>query len=243
MQKMAVFVEGQTEQTFVARLVREIAGAHQLQIETQKAVGKRGRRVSYQVYATPSFPDVRFYVLIVDSSGDATVVSDICDQYESLRSSGFSRIVGLRDVYPIPRAGVQRLEHGIQNALAFRIPRALLPVQVVLAVMEIEAWFIAEHRHFAKIAPSITDDRVRRKLGFHPSSAGIDKVEEIKHPSKKLDEIYQLGGRRYRKRKREARRTVNALDCDHLYLEVRHRVTRLGALIHQLNAFLAQDGD
>ena len=189
MQKMAVFVEGQTEQTFVARLVREIAGAHQLQIETQKAVGKRGRRVSYQVYATPSFPDVRFYVLIVDSSGDATVVSDICDQYESLRSSGFSRIVGLRDVYPIPRAGVQRLEHGIQNALAFRIPRALLPVQVVLAVMEIEAWFIAEHRHFAKIAPSITDDRVRRKLGFHPSSAGIDKVEEIKHPSKKLDEI------------------------------------------------------
>jgi len=243
MQKMAVFVEGETEQTFVARLVREIAGTHQLQIETQKAVGKPGRRFSYQVYATPSFPGVRFYVLIVDSSGDATVVSDICDQYESLCSQGYSRIVGLRDVYPKPRTDLQRLEHGIQVALTYRIPRPILPVEVVLAVMEIEAWFIAEHRHFAKIAPSITHDRLRRKLGFHPSSAPIDKVEEIGHPSKKLDEIYQLGGKRYRKRRREIRRTVNALDFGHLYLEVPQRVTRLGALVGQVNAFLGQESN
>lgn len=41
MDKMAIFVEGQTEQYFVVELVRQIAGQHRIHIDAVQAFGGR----------------------------------------------------------------------------------------------------------------------------------------------------------------------------------------------------------
>ena len=41
-------------------------------------------------------------------------------------------------------------------------------VDFILSIMEIEAWFLAEHSHFAKIDPKITLEAIADKLKFNP---------------------------------------------------------------------------
>ncbi len=236
---MAVFVEGQTEQLFVSKMIREIAGRKNLQIETRKATGSKKRRYLQQLYSDPDFPDVRYYVLIVDCSNYENVVSDMCEQFEALYGQGYARIIGLRDVYPAcRRADVARLERSLEKAIRQFVPVPRKPPVVLLAVMEIEAWFIAEHTHFTKIDPTITLELISERFGFDPSR---DNCERIDHPARQLDEMYMLAKHRYRKRKREARRTVNNLDYALLYADTgtHTRVPRLLCLVQQIDDFLA----
>ena len=102
--------------------------------------------------------------------------------------------------------------------------------------MEIEAWFVAEHTHFARLDPTLTCGRIQKAVGFDPSK---DNVENIRHPSAKLDQIYQLVGKRYTKRKASAQSTVNNLDGALLYLDVPKRAPRLSRLLKHIDAFLA----
>src|SRR5438552_562718 len=102
MEKMAIFVEGQTEQEFAQALVRAIAGAHLVQVDMMKGHGG-GRTLPRQfleLHAIGPDSTKEFYVIIYDSSNDSRVLSDIRDQYESLMARGFRWIIGIRDVYP-----------------------------------------------------------------------------------------------------------------------------------------------
>ncbi|NJO94622.1 MAG: hypothetical protein HC820_10385 [Hydrococcus sp. RM1_1_31] len=101
----------------------------------------------------------KYYILIYNSGSDNSVASDIRDQYSSLVASGYSMIVGLRDVYPISAAQKDRLERGLQYAL----PKGSVPAYIVLAVMEIEAWFLAEWNHFIKVDASLTPVSIIKK--------------------------------------------------------------------------------
>lgn len=102
--------------------------------------------------------------------------------------------------------------------------------------METEAWFIAEYTHFEKIDDSLNCQFVKSQLKFDPE---VIDVETINHPSRTLHQIYQLAGKRYRKKEWETRRTVNALDYARLYLEVRERVPRFALLVDHIDAFLS----
>ena len=232
--RLAVFVEGQTEQKFMQKLIREIAGEANLRLQAMKAVGPSKRRSLQQQYTTPDFPGTRYDVLIVDSGGDETVVSDMLDQYESLVKRGYSRILGLRDVRPRwSRRDIPKLERAMEKAMKMRLPPSPLPVDVLLAVMEIEAWFIAEYSHLEKIG--ITCEAVKRELDFDPST---DDVELIDHPSVLLNQIYQLMGQSYKKKLRQVQGVVNRLDYARLYLGMREEVPRLGALFTAIDLFL-----
>lgn len=231
--RLAVFVEGQTEQIFMQKLIREIAGEANLQLQTMKAFGRSKKRFLQQQYTTPDLPDIRYFVLIVDSGGDETVVSDILEQYESLAKKGYSRILGLRDVRPRwSRRDIPKLERGIAKAMR-QLPRSALPVDVLLAVMEIEAWFIAEYSHLEKIR--ITREAIKRELGFDPST---DDIEMVDNPSVLLNRAYKLVGRSYKKKKGQVQAVVNRLDYERLYLGISQEVPRLGALVRALDLFL-----
>ena len=99
-------------------------------------------------------PATKYYVQIVDSSNDSRVVSDVRDSYQSLLRQNFKAIIGISDVYgadPISRqprthADIPRMHSGISAALT-KCPI----VDYVLAVMEVEAWFLGEHHHLSKI--------------------------------------------------------------------------------------------
>ena len=233
MKKLAVFVEGQTEQLFLERLITEIAGAHTIAIEKRKLTGGSRSRAS-QVLLWASAPDQghKYFVLIVDSSTDNRVKSDIHDNYNSLVSSGYSAIIGIRDVFPeFTHAEINKLRLGLNYRLKTK------PIRVVFAlgVMEIETWFICEHTHFGRINSALTPASIKANLRFDPS---VDDIQLRPNPSADLDAIYKLVGLRYKKDRCSIQLTVDRLDYGFLYFSVLDRLPDLKTLVESIDGFL-----
>ncbi|MTJ31388.1 hypothetical protein [Aphanizomenon sp. UHCC 0183] len=113
MKKLAIFVEGKTEQIFVAKLLREIAGKFQISIEIKSRQGINFDKVIMKDSVTS---ETKFYVLIYNSCRDESVVSDMKEWYHCLTEDGYDRVIGLRDVYPISIADKSKLERGLNLA-------------------------------------------------------------------------------------------------------------------------------
>ncbi len=232
MNKLAVFVEGHTEAIFVDRLVEEVAGNNRVRIELRKIRGGSSvRRTSIQVRAAQPETGQQYYVLILDCGGDAAVKSRILEEHENLTRSGYAKILGLRDVRPkYAAAEIGKLERGLR----LRIRTSLIPVQFILSIMEIEAWFLAEVTHFPRIHPSITVDAIRSTLGFDPEN---DDMEKRDNPAQDLADCYAIGGKLYEKAK--AKETVDTLDFGQVYLRLPAKFDYLSALLASVDSFLA----
>ena len=233
--KLVIFVEGQTEQLFVERLILEIAGARRVVVEKRQAFGgKRLQRRIRLVEAKAPVSDERWFALIVDCSADSRVKSDIVEQYASLAAKGYSGIIGIRDVYPaVLRADIQKLRDGLR----YRVKTNPIEVLLVLAVMEIEAWFLSEHSHFGRLDAGLTLDIIRNNLHFDPS---VYDMQLRDNPADDLDTIYRLVGKAYSKRRDRVARTVEALDFATIYLDVATRFPDLQALVDRVDQFLSE---
>jgi hypothetical protein len=207
MRKIALFVEGQTEMLFLDRLIQELAKESGLAVEHAEATGGaiRARQIKVLKRFTLQ-PHHRYYVLIVNCSGDSKVKSDILERYHSLKRAGYSAIYGLRDVYGQFRyEDVPRLRRELYAGL----PRGEIEVELFLAIMEIEAWLLAEHTHFQRISRELTLARIVEKVRFDPAR---DDLEQRWHPAEDLDRIYQLAGVRYTKQRHNLEHTLDLLD-------------------------------
>ena len=175
MNKLAVFVEGKTEQLFAEKLLLEIADRQNIHIEKCQLTGgnKYPRK---RLYFRRLNDGRRYFAYIVDCHSDSTVKSDIVDNYNSLIREGYSSIIGIRDVYPIERTMIRKLKQGLISRVK---TKPVTPV-FILSVMEIEAWFMAEHTHFQRIHTALTIDRIKAELTFDPSQ---DNMELRDHPS------------------------------------------------------------
>lgn len=68
-----------------------------------------------------------------------------------MAAKGYGGIIGIRDVYPaVLRADIQKLREGLK----YRVKTNPIEVLFVLAVMEVEAWFLSEHSHFGRLDAS-----------------------------------------------------------------------------------------
>lgn len=232
MKKIALFVEGQTEQIFAAELVKHIFDKREISVEKIQFSGKMGSRKITVIHTTKAKHGASYYFRIYDCHGGgelSTVKSDIIEQLEPLKREGFSGIIGIRDVYPL--TDIEKLRRMLQ----FGIPKSNIPVHIVLAIQEIEAWFIADDKHYKRIAPELN-------VNIANLISGIDirkeSTEVLAHPAETLNEIYKTAGRAYRKRKIHIERTVEALDYENLYLNVRARNKSLDELFWCLEGVL-----
>jgi hypothetical protein len=227
MRKIAIFVEGLKEMLFVDRLVQELAEESGLAVEHAEAIGGAVRARQIRVLKRLTIqPHHQYYVLIVNCAGDSNVKSDIIERYHGLKRSGYSAIIGLRDVY-----GQFRYEDvaRLRGALEVGMPKKEdLPIELLLAVMEIEAWFLGEYTHFERVSPNLKLERIRAALQFDPST---DDLEKRKHPTEDLDHIYQLAGLRYSKQRNNLERTVALLDFRFFISNVSRRFPDAGRLI------------
>ena len=227
MRKIAIFVEGLTEMLFVDRLIQELAEESGLAVEHAQGIGGAVRARQIKVLKRTTIqPHHRYYVLIVNCAGDSNVKSDIIERYHGLKQSGYSAIIGLRDVYEQFRyEDVARL----RGALEVGMPKTDdLPVELLLAIMEIEAWFLGEYTHFERVSPNLKLDRIKRTLQFDPSA---DDLEKRAHPAEDLDRIYQLAGLRYTKQRNNLERTIELLDFRFFISNVSRRFPDAGRLI------------
>jgi hypothetical protein len=231
MRKLAIFVEGYTELQFVDRLIVEIAGAHTVLIDHRKIRGGSSVPKSWAtIRASNPASGHEYYVLLVDCGGDDLVKTRIMEEHERLHNSNYTKIIGIRDVRDkFTYADIPRLEQGLRT----RIRTSLIPVEFVLPIMEIEAWFLSEYTHFERIDPAITLAAIAAAFGFHPQN---DDLSLRPTPANDLDACYALAGKRYTKGTSGA--TVAALDCDLLYLELRNRIPYLDRLAQSIEGFL-----
>ena len=233
MKKLAIFVEGYTEVLFIERLFLEICGAHNVVIEHKeiKGGGKSGitpRRFS-TVKAAKIVTNEQYYVLIVDCGGDKLVAEKIREEHANLSKSGYSKILGIRDLRPdFKQVDIPRLEINLKKY----IKTNLIPVEFILSVMEIEAWFLSEYTHFKKIDPLLNLDLIIKNLGFDPSN---DDMQLRMEPQADLNRCYSLAGKKYIK---SNQLTVDALDYAYIYINVQGKIHHLNKLISNIDAFL-----
>ena len=105
----------------------------------------------------------------------------------------------------------------------------------ILSIMEMEAWFLAEHTHFQRIHSGLAIDRIITSQGFDPSQEDMELRE---HPAEDLDNIYALEGLRYRKHENQARRTVEALGYEEIYLDLSSKISAIQELISEIERFM-----
>lgn len=231
MNRLAVFVEGHTEALFIERLIENIAGAYRVQFDYRMLRGGvRAPRKYQQIRITNSGSNQDSYVLIVDCGGDDLVKTRILEEHENLTRSQYTKIIGIRDVAPrYRRADIPLLTASLQKY----VKSSLIPVEFVLSVMEIEAWFLAEFTHLARIHSSITTAAVRAALGFDPE---LDDSSLRTAPAADLAACYRIGGHTYSKSAVD--RTISALDFERIYLELPSKIPFLNALIASIDSFL-----
>ncbi len=230
MKKMAIFVEGYTEVVFVMKLIIEIAGNRVMIEHKELRGGGRNQRTMKILSLTKPKSDQVYYVLIVDCGSDGQVKTRIYEEYPALVKAGYSRILGIRDIRG-------KLTHEDIPKLESHLPKYLktVPIQVqfVLAIMETEAWFLAETDHYSKIDPSITLSEIRTKLGFDPEN---DDMQQRLTPSDDLNDCYAIGGKTYLKGKKQI--TLEALDFARIYLELHAKFPYLSQLVKSIDEFL-----
>ena len=249
MKKIAFFVEGQTEQFFINRLLREVA--NEKTIATDLRILRGGKKTIRQesllpaneyplsTYSNPQNP--KYEALIYDCGGDnydalgklkSEIISDIIEMQAGLARQGYTEIIGLRDLYPL--TDLAKLERGLDLMLS----RAnLIPSSVTIAVREIEDWFLAECNHYTCIDASLVLDATQlANLGFNPCIEDLTLRNTT--AAEDLRSVYQLVGKTYNKTKDKVERTVECLDYAKLYIEVSCRVHKLNDLIDKINNFL-----
>lgn len=228
--KLAIFAEGYTEIVLLERLLIQIAGSHNLVIEKISIQGgSKAPRIVKMIQVAKAITTEKYFVLLVDCSGDNQVRTRIHEEHENLTKAGYSEIIGIRDVRPdFKHSDIPRLEMGLRT----RIKTSLIPVEFILTIMEVEAWFLAEFKHFPVIDPAITVDAIRNSLGFDPENGDMSAQLE---PANDLNNSYKLGGKLYEKS--NALITVNALDIEHIYLELPQKINYLNRLIARIDHF------
>lgn len=232
MKRLAFFVEGYSEVLFVEKLIEEIAGKNNVTID--RGLIKGGKRIPKQLTvlnAKNIISGCEYYVLILNCQGDHQVKIRMVEEHINFTSSGYEKIIGIRDVRPdFQYSEIPRLQTTMQSGF----DPSLIPIEIILSIMEIESLFLGETTHFEKINPAITVSAVKAKLGFDPIS---DDMELRQEPAADLADCYAIAGKLYAKEL--VQDTIDALDFDRIYLEQPKRFQSLSRLVSNIDSFLS----
>lgn len=234
MKRIAFFVEGQTEQIFVIRLLTEVLGKNNLSIISKHVVGGTSVPKREMIKKVSISRQPEYMALIYDCGSDNRVKSVILENLQTLKDRGYEAIVGLRDLYPLPIEELPQLKKGLDF-----LPRELrrythTPYKILIAVREVEAWFLAETHHYAKVNPRLTSPYIKKKLHFSPFDIDITTRT---HPAEDLNNIYRLVGKSYTKKRWQVEKLMRQLDFRNLQHNVRYDVSALGELFTIIEKF------
>lgn len=241
MKKIALFVEGETEAYFVQKIIKEIARRDSVSFNTFKGYGGQTVPRVFSSLGQSLARNEQYKANIYISSTDNRVNQDIIDQMQTLKASGFNVIVGLRDIRgqkndgtPITLADLPNLETA--NARLFASESNVFSL---LAVMEIETWFISEVDHFQRISSNLTEILIKANIPLIGVDLYNDDLTQINEPAETLNKIYNLIGESYDKSKVKRERTIDALDMANMYLYSTQRLIKFREFVDVLDSFLS----
>ncbi|MCK4880699.1 MAG: DUF4276 family protein [Bacteroidales bacterium] len=236
MRKLAIFVEGLTEQILVRQLLQAVLDQNRIAIQTIKITGGHNVRMSFTVMRAAHVErQTDYYIMVYDCGGETNVKGYLMAHRDKLVSSGYTMIMGLRDVYPnFQRDEVPKLLRGLN----YRLPQKRAATQIYLAVMETEAWFLGEYRHLEKVSGKLTPQYIEKHLGFNPRT---ENMEERERPSADMKAAYQLVGHDYTKKRDRLNAVVRKLDFNYFTHALAHKMPSLGTFVDGLGIFFQED--
>ncbi len=236
MRKLAIFVEGLTEQILVRQLLQTVLGQNRIAIQTVKITGGHNVRMSLTVMRAAHVErQTDYYIMVYDCGGETNVKGYLMAHRDKLVSSGYTMILGLRDVYPnFRREDVPKLIRGLNH----RLPQKKATTHIYLAVMETEAWFLGEYKHLKKLNGKLTPQYIEKRLGFNPRT---ENMEDRDHPSADIKAAYQLVGHDYTKKRDRLNAVVRKLDFNHFTHELARKMPSLGTFIEGLQGFFQEN--
>lgn len=232
MKRIAIFVEGLTEQILVRHMLEKVMHDKHIAIQAVKITGGHNTRLSFTVmHAAKVARDTGYYVLIYDCGGETNVKGYLMTQRDSLVGKGYSCIIGLRDVYPnFSHSEIPRLRKGLN----FRIPQKGAVTRIFLAIMETEAWFLGEYTHFRKVSQKLTPEYIEKRLHFNPKTGNMERRGQ---PAHDLKRIYRLVNHDYTKKRSKLNSVVEKLDFDFFTNRLAGKMESLGDFVKQLEEF------
>lgn len=236
MRKLAIFVEGLTEQILVRQLLQAVLGQNRIAIQTVKITGGHNVRMSFTVMRAAHVErQTDYYIMIYDCGGETNVKGYLMAHRDKLVKSGYSMVMGLRDAYPnFVREEVPRLIRGLN----YRLPQKGAATHIYLAVMETEAWFLGEYRHLKKVSPRLSPEFIEKKLGFNPRT---ENMEDRDQPAADMKAAYQLVGHDYTKKRDRINAVVKKLDFHFFTHKLADKMPSLGTFVRGLERFFQED--
>ena len=236
MKKLAIFVEGLTEQILVRHLLQSVLDQRRIAIETVKITGGHNVRMSFTVMrAAHTERQTDYYIMIYDCGGETNVKGYLMAHRDKLVSSGYSMVIGLRDVYPnFQRDEIPKLIRGLN----FKLPQKRAFTHIYLAVMETEAWFLGEYRHLKKVSARLSPEYIQKRLGFNPRT---ENMEDRDRPAADMKAAYHLVGHDYTKKRDRLNAVVHKLDFHYFTHELAEKMPSLGHFVHGLERFFQED--
>ena len=235
MKKIAIFVEGLTERIFIDKLLRELISSKKLAIKSVDANGgKKCPRFTSTIVEDSITDEVKFQILLFNSCTDNRVISDLRDEYDSLKNQGYSCFIAIRDLYP---DYIYSEKEEALSDINFFISN-LINTSVIFATMETETWFIGELKHYPKIHNELTINYIKKNLIDLESIDDFEK--DISKPANMLNKIYQLKSKTWNKKENTIKKTVDSLDYENLYFEARYKIPSLDELITILDNFFSE---
>lgn len=156
MKKVGIFVEGQTEQIFIEKLIYQIFS--NVYINSIEFYGGR-----LFIEGVDKNTKVDYFFLIIDVGNDEKVLSSVLDNASKMIQIGYCKVFGLRDLYPKFRDDEGEVETIINELISGSEYKE--NIECFLAVMETEAWFLADYNVFSRIDKKLTYQYIKDKLG------------------------------------------------------------------------------
>jgi len=177
-------------------------------------------------------PTAIFHYQIINVGNDARVLSAILGREQSLLTSGFERIVALRDMYSeVYKKITSRIDNTITQSIIEatkeQLDKASKPniIHFNYAIMEIEAWFLGIEKLLERIDGRLTSTFIKRNLSLDLIT--VDPESEFFCPAKILGDIYNLVHLSYDKSKSVIESLVSCITIDDY--ETLHRSSKCGS--------------
>ncbi|TET43382.1 MAG: DUF4276 family protein [Dehalococcoidia bacterium] len=215
MKRIAIFTEGQTELIFIRHFLLKVLDPSKLSFECYELISHQPFTVPYR-YPNPS---AEIHFLILNVHGDEGVLSSIKEREKKMvEGSGYDRIIGLRDMYcyEYVKRSPGVINDEISNLIIHRQNQIVRDmkhsdrIKLFFAIMEIEAWFLGMYNLFKKIDSVLTVEHIKQKLGIDLTTT--DPQKQFYKPSDQVNDIFQLCGCEYKKKRDEIESICSNMD-------------------------------
>lgn len=212
MTKTAIFVEGQTELIFVREFLLKMFQYQNISIECYNLFTDNNFHPTE--YAFPN-NEAEYYFQIINVGNDKSVLTRILRREKYMMESGFSRIIGLRDMY-----SQQYREEVKSHQINENINKKFIDghrnqikskdIYFIFAIMEVEAWLLGLPRSFERMDERLTVEYIEQNLGFNLETT--DPETYFFHPANEVNSIFGLIGESYNKSKSDINAIASYLD-------------------------------